>query len=307
MKRPTLKLAALTACWIGAAIVAFALPAGAENRALHRRIDPALMQCDHCHTTDSWKLDIKRVKDGPFDHAWTGFPLRGVHAQTACLDCHEDELRPDRACRTCHEDQHKDRLGQDCDRCHSADGWSEVAPFVAHRNARLPLSGMHALIECNACHTQPIRDRADAPPSECFACHQADYELHTNHPRHSADPREPSRPPFPRDCRLCHTTLAWAPARLPSELGLEASALSASLSRPVSRREHERFFPIALGAHAHAACNDCHAGGSPSALTCAGCHAHAEPALQKQHVSVTLPGSRSAVLCLSCHARGARR
>ena len=82
-------LSALTMSWLVTALVALALPAGANDRDdLHRRIDPKLVQCDHCHTTDSWKLDIQGLKDKPFDHGWTGFPLRGRHAQTACMGCH---------------------------------------------------------------------------------------------------------------------------------------------------------------------------------------------------------------------------
>lgn len=303
-------LSVLFTCWFGAGIIAYALPAGAESSSLHRRLDPAL-QCDHCHSTDSWQFDFARVKGASFDHGWTGFPLRGRHAQAACLDCHEKGMRPARACRSCHEDEHEGRLGQDCDRCHNADAWSEVSPFTAHRNARLALSGMHALLECNACHTQTTANRADAPPSECFACHQQDYELHTNHPRHLADPSEPGRAPFPRDCRQCHSTLAWSPARLPRELAsfepARATGLSAGLSRTLTRREHERYFPIAVGAHRNADCGDCHAGASPAAITCVGCHAHAEPIVQKQHASVALPASRSGALCMTCHVRGARR
>jgi hypothetical protein len=299
-------LSALLACWLAAGLAALAVPAGADGTKLHRRVDPA-MQCDHCHSTASWQFDFERVAGTRFEHGWTGFPLRGRHAVTACLECHANDLQPGRACRNCHDDQHEGRLGQDCDRCHSADGWNEVSPFIAHRNARLPLSGMHALIECNACHTQTTVGRADTPPSECFACHQRDYELHTNHPRHLADPSDPARAPFPKDCRQCHSTLAWSPARLPRELASFEPARVGGLTRAITRREHERHLPIALGAHAASECSDCHTGASPSAVTCVGCHAHAEPALRRQHASVALPASRSGALCLSCHVRGARR
>ncbi len=307
----------LIACLVVAGLAAIAAPADAEGSALHRRMDAARVQCDHCHSTESWTYDFARAQaataHAPFEHGWTGFPLSGKHAQIACLQCHAQELRPARACRGCHEDEHAGRLGQDCDRCHVASGWNELSGFVAHRDARLPLSGMHALIECSACHTRGTVEKSDAPPSECFACHRDDYALHTNHPRHTADPRDPKHAAFSTDCRQCHNTLGWSPARLPRELaaldgvGSTSAALASFGSRMKSRREHSRFFPIASGAHASAECGDCHRDESATALSCAGCHAHSEPALRRQHDKLALPASRSAAICLSCHVRGARR
>ena len=315
MTRGARMLGVLVACWLAAGLLALALPAGAEPRSLHKRLDPAV-QCSHCHSTDTWAFDWKRSDGAPFDHGWTGFPLLGGHARAACLDCHEREPRPSRACTTCHDDEHDGRLGQDCDRCHNANAFSEVMPLTAHRNARLPLSGMHALIECNACHVETTRGRSDAPPSDCFACHQQDYELHTNHPRHF-DPRGGGSA-LPTDCRHCHSTLAWSPARLPRELAASAAPLRAevaggALASPpmaLSRRQHERYFPILLGSHAQADCSDCHGhGGSPAASppTCTGCHTHGEAQLRRDHASVALPASRSFAVCMTCHVRGARR
>lgn len=300
MKHPGMRvLGALVASWLAAGLLALSVPAGAEERSLHQRLDHAV-PCGHCHSTESWAFDWKRSNGAPFDHGWTGFPLLGGHARAACLDCHERERRPSRACNGCHQDEHRGRLGQDCDRCHNADSFSQVTALSAHKDARLPLSGMHALIECSACHAQAASAMSDAPPSDCFACHKQDYELHTNHPRHF-DARGSAS--LPTDCRQCHGTLAWSPARLPREVASLMSPLRAELSR----REHERHFPIALGSHAQAECADCHGSGGSRAPSCNGCHAHSEAQLRKQHASVALPGSRSFAVCTSCHVRGARR
>jgi hypothetical protein len=281
--------------------VAGANPATAEQRALHAHAQERGVACDRCHSTRDWKFDFGRAASDAFDHAFTGFPLTGRHLATTCLACHAGGLHPSRACNACHADEHDGRLGQDCDRCHNAQSFDLVSGFRAHRGSRLPLSGMHALLECSACHAPNATRFAETPPSECWACHRADYELHTVHPPHRPQPGNPNRPGFPHDCRQCHNALAWSPALLPSE------AKSAVLALGLSRREHRRSFPIDSGAHRSAECADCHAGGTElgaAGVQCVGCHAHAAARLARSHPA--LPAERPGVLCLSCHARGRR-
>src|SRR5579862_2663064 len=45
------------------------------------------MPCITCHTTADWKVIPGKIK---FDHAQTGFSLRGRHTTVACRDCHAD-------------------------------------------------------------------------------------------------------------------------------------------------------------------------------------------------------------------------
>ncbi|HUI09173.1 MAG TPA: hypothetical protein VL221_02535, partial [Bacteroidota bacterium] len=41
--------------------------------------------CEECHSPDTWKEMPRPAK---FDHARTGFVLKGQHAEVACMDCH---------------------------------------------------------------------------------------------------------------------------------------------------------------------------------------------------------------------------
>jgi len=277
--------------------------ATADRRTLHEQAAAGAVPCEHCHSTTSWKFDFARASSGPFDHSFTGFPLTGRHAATACLSCHQKTLHPSRACASCHADQHQGRFGDSCDRCHGAQSFDLVSGFTAHKSARLPLTGMHALLDCSTCHARDPSRFADTPPSECYSCHSAEYELHTLHPPHRPEPGNPARPGLSRDCRQCHNALAWSPALF------AVSARADSLREGLSRRAHARSFPIDVGPHRGAECGDCHQDtadvrAGAGAITCTGCHAHSAARIARSHPR--LPAAPVATLCLQCHARGAK-
>ena len=81
-------------------------------------------ECDNCHNTDGWTERIA------FDHDITRFPLIGLHAVTACGECHPSSAYKgtDTACKSCHEndDYHKKTLGAECGSCHNPNGWSHA-------------------------------------------------------------------------------------------------------------------------------------------------------------------------------------
>ena len=91
-----------------------------------------------------------------------------------------------------------------------------------------PLTGAHVRAECASCHPG---GRYTGTPSDCYACHQADYAGTTN-PSHQAAG-------FPTQCQGCHNTSAW---------------------RPASFDHDGRYFPIYSGAHRGrwSSCGDCH-------------------------------------------------
>ena len=166
------------------------------------------------------------------------------------------------------------------------------------------------MIDCSACHLRTDPAGYASTPSDCFACHEAEYRSNTVHPSHLGDPSAtPPQPPFPRDCSLCHTTIGWTPAFLPAGFASGAATSAAIATATVTAGpEHERFFPLRTGVHRALACDACHADATrPSALDvqCTGCHDHSAFALAAQHRGRPMPSDAQA--CLRCHPGGAAR
>jgi hypothetical protein len=205
-------------------------------------------ECATCHTTAGWQ----RVPAGRFDHGRTAFPLKGEHAGVKCESCHRPgrprRPLPHAACTDCHADRHAGQLAGRadagrCEKCHDETGF-EPARFSPedHARTRLPLTGAHLAVPCDACHREVplerlralgIRPPAGAPsPTEqlrfattaCTECH-----------------RDPHGGQFARegrtDCARCHDPTAWTRVRF----------------------DHDRdtTFPL-QGAHRAVRCASCH-------------------------------------------------
>lgn len=188
--------------------------------------------CGDCHDAVAWR----HVR---FDHAGTGFPLVGRHADARCGACHPAERwkeTPD-DCVSCHrsEDAHRGSFGLDCGTCHEPVGWKGQG-FDHGRDTRFALSGAHQRVACEGCHAAD--PRTQATPTDCVGCHRSDDE---------------HRGGNGRACGDCHTNVDWARVRF----------------------DHgDTDFPL-RGAHAQVRCESCHAG--PPALVetdtaCASCH-----------------------------------
>ena len=252
------------------------------------------MDCSACHTTDDWSLDDGAAAGGGFDHAATGFPLVGQHRSTPCSGCHDAGLDLSQACDGCHRDPHARKLRDSCAECHTASAWSDTATLARHRRSRMPLTGRHAIIECAACHRRQDARSFASTPSDCFACHAADYRRDM-HPDHDGDPDDPGQAAFPRQCGRCHTTAAWLPAII------VPGQVAARLTAPAG---HDARFLLSRGAHRGAACDSCHVSAArPRLVTCAGCHSRA--ALAPRHRRARLDLSPAA--CLRCHPGGRAR
>lgn len=185
--------------------------------------------CAACHATTSW-TEVR------FNHERTGFPLTNKHARTTCKACHlKDFAVPlPRGCAACHRDVHAGELGARCEGCHDTQDWRSRFDVDAHRRTNFPLVGAHAALPCVECHTEARERRFTRTTVECQACHQGDL-LRTsmvssvvNHQALALDTR---------NCRECHTPMAFTPARFPT---------------------HDECFPISSGAHGNLACNKCH-------------------------------------------------
>ena len=243
-------------------------------------------QCAQCHTTTGWK-------EATFDHATTGFPLIGGHAEASCASCHgvgNTIRKPSQTCFTCHarDDTHKGQNGTNCASCHTARGWKQIA-FDHDRLTSFALKGPHKTATCAACHVKP--PKVEKPPVTCFGCHAKD---------------DSHKGANGMDCGRCHTVSAW------KTVNFDHNAMTS--------------FPL-RGKHATATCEACHGPKSAPvkvAVACGSCHAREDvhagrlgPDCGRCHDSVAwkdkirfdhdltrfaLLGKHAAVQCAACHA-----
>ncbi len=129
---------------------------------------PSLTSCNDCHTSSGWK-PLRNIIE--FDHNKTAFPLRQLHTQVACKQCHTKLVfnKADTRCATCHADLHRGQMGSQCERCHTTKGWREsVSQLQSHQNVR-----------CTACHKNSRQVEGKTivvykpTPSKCVDCHRA--------------------------------------------------------------------------------------------------------------------------------------
>jgi hypothetical protein len=297
MSKRGLVLVLVIAACIGAPLPGRGAP---RQRTTHRSLTSGL-DCSTCHTPEGWHLMDGKATGRGFDHSRTGFPLTGRHRETPCAGCHQAGMRSlSRTCVSCHDDAHRGRLGQACDRCHSAANWARTDVFARHRLTRLPLSGMHALADCSECHRETSDRLMRNVPADCFACHAKEYRSADTHPPHAGVAGDPTKPPLPTDCSQCHRATAWSPAFIAT--GTFTGAARSALVAPLV---HEALFRIRSGKHRGAECETCHVDTrSPRLVRCDGCHAHSISELALDHRA---PVSPSATGCLTCHPGGARR
>jgi hypothetical protein len=240
-----------------------------QKRGLHATLvkNPADgKECATCHSEHNgadfdlihWPVALDK-----FDHRQTGYTLEGKHAAARCEQCHapahiaaaqrtaikvrdlsKTYLGLSRDCVSCHQDPHAGRLGANCTQCHNFADWKAASGFD-HSKTRFPLTGMHAQVACEKCHTsggtQGAAKLTGLAFGSCKDCHQ-----------------DPHRGSFAQTCDTCHTTGGWKTVRMPASF------------------DHSKTkFPLA-GKHISVACAQCHAGGDfkkPVAhAQCVDCH-----------------------------------
>lgn len=250
--------------------------------------------CSLCHLPKRW--DALRP-DFKFDHKKeTGFALEGAHASASCLRCHNDRgpvtVFKARGCAGCHVDPHKAAMGMDCRRCHGQDDWqlrgAQGERIADHARTRFPLDGMHATLRCDQCHARASSGDFRGAPLDCFQCHRAAY---ASAPKHAASN-------FPRDCRVCHKTVAFAGAVFNHvAFGAGANCVSCHLA------EYQRAPNHVTGGFSQT-CSQCHntsawAGArfthSAGATNCVSCHLTNYQSAPN-HVAQSFPQT-----CAQCH------
>jgi hypothetical protein len=233
--------------------------------------------CESCHTINAWQ-------PAKFDHNQTGFPLTGAHASVDCARCHVGGRYAGTPtdCYSCHRADYNGTTNPNhpasgfptqCQACHNTSAWRPAS--FDHNQTRFPLTGAHTQVDCARCH---VGGRYAGTPTDCYSCHQADYNGTTD-PNHQAAS-------FPTQCDTCHTTSAW---------------------RPASFDHDGRYFPIYSGRHRGqwSSCGDCHVNpGNYRVFECILCHAHSNKADVDSHHRGVNGYSYTSAACYRCHPSG---
>jgi len=201
--------------------------------------------CKECHTEHKGRdARISKLDTRGFDHAVTGFILKGGHLKdkVLCKDCHSPLKKYREAptkCFGCHEraDKHKGKFGTDCAACHEEKDWKTI--HFDHSKSDFPLLGKHADVKCKSCH---LDDKFKETPKNCFACHKKDdVKAHNGK--------------FGQKCETCHSEKDW------KEITFD--------------HEKKTKFPL-LGKHmAPVKCTACHKGDiykDKLKMACVSCH-----------------------------------
>ena len=284
----------------------------AGGRGLHGRQYQG-KPCEECHVEHVGRnTKLIRWPGGAMDrldHALTGWKLDGGHAKVACQKCHT-KASPQRklqfvatrtACAGCHKDPHAGRFTGECQKCHGVTAWQafERTRFD-HQLARFSLTGKHATVACERCHTgtpprwQPLAfatceachadpHAGQFAPRPCAACHDpggwasGDDKMRANHPRLSlanghagvacktCHDRGNDKPPSRGGrCESCHRPIHLA--KFPTRCeGCHAAIRWIGLPEAIGRDNHGKTrYPLA-GKHAAVACAQCHPPTRPAA------------------------------------------
>ena len=227
------------------------------------------ISCENCHTFTAWK-PLRSVPE--FDHNKTSYPLRGLHQEVSCTQCHVSLVftQISTKCADCHADIHRRQFGAQCEKCHSVLGWQVSLKSVSNHQNRFPLVGAHTTVACDACHKGAATSQFTGLSTECVACHTQAY-IQATVPNHRT-----AR--FPTTCEQCHTMDSWMGASF----------------------DHARFTGFALtGIHARLDCAACHVGGNfqGTSSNCVSCHLKDYTAAKNpDHVQAGLPQN-----CALCH------
>lgn len=119
-------------------------------------------------------------------HPLQSVPYIPPQSMVACFQCHDGKAQPNE-CSYCHEAPHANRGA--CQDCHSLQTWAPNG--FKHP---VPLTGPHAQILCEQCHTSGTGSSM-GPADGCVGCHG----------NHHNDPKMTL-------CADCHTTTHFTPS-----------------------------------------------------------------------------------------------
>lgn len=237
-------------------------------------------ECATCHATSGWLRVSRSRLRRQFDHATTGFTLRGRHETIDCGDCHDrrGSERPGirlqfaaasrrtnfpapaaEGCHSCHVDPHrgvfsKGSIEADCAACHGELKWLPTSYGIDRHNraARFELTGAHLATPCDGCH-RPARSKEAIYRFDriaCEACH-ADEDPHADQFGET-------------ECETCHTATAFRPSTFDhstARFRLDGAHRSTNCEachamETTGGKSVRRYSPIPFD------CRDCHGGGN---------------------------------------------
>ena len=120
--------------------------------------------CAVCHDPSDWD-------NAEFDHDLTNFPSMN------CYSCHQQD------------EKHEGKYGTDCAACHNPTDWKDAT--FDHNLSNFPLTGRHAGLACEQCHTT---GQFAGLGTACANCH-GDPAFHAGM--------------FGFNCASCHSTENW--------------------------------------------------------------------------------------------------
>lgn len=180
----------------------------AANKGYHASKEVRGKNCATCHNDHHGRnFQLIKFNKKTFNHALTGFTLKGQHAKENCESCHKPEhisdpklkkkastyLGLNQKCLSCHDDYHQSKMSANCAECHNFDSWKNAKPFD-HSKTKFPLLGKHLDVKCIECHKTEVINGKKVQRfnglkfANCTACHE---DVHDNK--------------FGQDCKKCHT------------------------------------------------------------------------------------------------------
>mgnify|MGYP000323615310 CR=1 FL=1 len=180
----------------------------AANKGYHASNEVKGKNFAACHNDHHGRnFQLIKFNKKTFNHALTGFTLKGQHAKEECASCHKPEHISDpklkkkastylglsQKCLSCHDDYHQSKMSANCTECHSFDSWKNAKAFD-HSKTKFPLLGKHLSVKCIECHKtelvngKKVQKFSGLKFANCTACHE---DVHKNK--------------FGQDCKKCHT------------------------------------------------------------------------------------------------------
>ena len=227
------------------------------------------LACENCHTYTSWR-PLRAIPE--FNHDKTAYPLRGMHVNVSCKQCHISLVFTNvgSKCADCHADIHRRQFGANCESCHTVKGWKVGLQAIRDHQNRFPLIGAHALAQCEECHMGAASGQFKGLSTDCYSCHSKQYATPV------LDHRALS---FPLTCNNCHSMDSWLGAKF----------------------DHLKFTGFALtGMHSRLDCASCHLHGQfkGTPANCFACHSKEYNATSNpNHVQAGFPQD-----CGMCHS-----
>jgi hypothetical protein len=240
-------------------------------------------ECDSCHTTGGWT-------PATYDHNLSAFKLTGMHAITACANCHINHILQGTPtdCQSCHagQDKHNGQFGADCSSCHSTNAW--LPARFDHPRFGFTLTGAHINLTCGQCHSG---GGYTGLSTACAACH-------AEPPNH-----------FGSNCSQCHSTSNWNATFSHSGFSMSGAHANLACSACHTSGSYGGLSASCSSCHAEPAnhfgsdCSQCHSTSNWNASFnhpggCDGnCANHRNASCADCH-----PSGYSSATCLKCHS-----